>query len=322
MATEKREVTLRARSTNKATAAESIDPSAHLQRRHDPQLLIGNAESFAAGGESSPSPTAPARPRPDRQRRRARAHSCRNQQPHPAVKSRGHTVGQGLPGCWVMPSTAATASGTAAGPVTAASSKNQIPVGKFLAQPPCDFGCQAGLADHAHPGQRDQPMCSQRGLHLGDVGLAPTRTSSASVTAASSRASCAAIKPNWSAAVGPAEHIPTRGYIGVRTKSMNQPPPQQGPWNRSGAASAAGGYTACWAAARVGAPRATTVATARRIASEAVLPELRWGCVESAATVAAGPARVYCLQKMATGSSTSAHTVGLRWRGPDSRLGG
>ena len=34
-----------------------------------------------------------------------------------------------LPGCWVMPSTAATASGTAAGSVTAASSKSQTPSG-------------------------------------------------------------------------------------------------------------------------------------------------------------------------------------------------
>ncbi len=34
-----------------------------------------------------------------------------------------------LPGCWVMPSTAATASGTAAGSVTAANSKNQTPSG-------------------------------------------------------------------------------------------------------------------------------------------------------------------------------------------------
>ena len=34
-----------------------------------------------------------------------------------------------LPGCWVMPNTAATASGTAAGSVTAASSKTQTPSG-------------------------------------------------------------------------------------------------------------------------------------------------------------------------------------------------
>ena len=38
-----------------------------------------------------------------------------------------------LPGCWVMPSTAATASGTAAGSVTAASSKNQTPSGNSSA---------------------------------------------------------------------------------------------------------------------------------------------------------------------------------------------
>ena len=39
-----------------------------------------------------------------------------------------------LPGCWVMPSTAATASGTAAGSATAASSKNQTPSGNSSAR--------------------------------------------------------------------------------------------------------------------------------------------------------------------------------------------
>src|ERR1700682_1218825 len=38
-----------------------------------------------------------------------------------------------LPGCWLMPSTAATASGTAAGSVTAASSKTQTPSGNSSA---------------------------------------------------------------------------------------------------------------------------------------------------------------------------------------------
>jgi len=39
-----------------------------------------------------------------------------------------------LPGCWVMPSTAATASGTAARSVTAASSKTQTPSGNSSAR--------------------------------------------------------------------------------------------------------------------------------------------------------------------------------------------
>ena len=47
------------------------------------------------------------------------------------------------------------------------------PVGKFIGQTRRDFGRQAGLADPAHPGQRHQPMRSQRRLHLGDLGLAP-----------------------------------------------------------------------------------------------------------------------------------------------------
>ena len=63
-----------------------------------------------------------------------------------------------LPGCWVMPSTAATASGTAAGSATAASSKNQTPSGNSSASRAATSSRQAGLADPAHPGQRHQPM--------------------------------------------------------------------------------------------------------------------------------------------------------------------
>ena len=68
-----------------------------------------------------------------------------------------------LPGCWVMPSTAATASGTAAGSATAASSKSQTPSGNSSAQSRRDLERQAGLADPAHPGQRHQPMSAHRG---------------------------------------------------------------------------------------------------------------------------------------------------------------
>ena len=48
VATEKREATLRARSTNRAAAAESM-PAPTLQRGQQPQLLVGDPESFAAG---------------------------------------------------------------------------------------------------------------------------------------------------------------------------------------------------------------------------------------------------------------------------------
>jgi hypothetical protein len=73
----------------------------------------------------------------------------------------------------MMPSTAATASGTAAGSVTAASSKNPNPVGKFIDETRRDLQCQSGLADPTHPGQRHQPMSLHSGLNLGDLGLAP-----------------------------------------------------------------------------------------------------------------------------------------------------
>src|ERR1700736_1613082 len=52
-----------------------------------------------------------------------------HQQPHPALQGDGHAIAHTFPDCWVMPSTAATASGTAAGSVTAANSKNQVPSG-------------------------------------------------------------------------------------------------------------------------------------------------------------------------------------------------
>ena len=50
LAIEKREATLRARSTNRSTAAESI-PAADIQRGHQPQLLVGDPQSFAAGSQ-------------------------------------------------------------------------------------------------------------------------------------------------------------------------------------------------------------------------------------------------------------------------------
>ncbi len=53
----------------------------------------------------------------------------------PALQRGGHaTRPRVLPGCWVMPSTAATASGTAAGSATAANSKTQTPSGNSSAR--------------------------------------------------------------------------------------------------------------------------------------------------------------------------------------------
>jgi hypothetical protein len=73
-----------------------------------------------------------------------------------------------------MPSTAATASGTAAGSATAASSKTDT-IGKFIGQARRDLGGQSGLADPAHTSQRHQPMLMERLYHLGDLGLRPMK---------------------------------------------------------------------------------------------------------------------------------------------------
>jgi hypothetical protein len=50
-----------------------------------------------------------------------------HQQPDPASNAAATDSPTVLPGCWVMPSTDATASGMPAGSATAASSKNQTP---------------------------------------------------------------------------------------------------------------------------------------------------------------------------------------------------
>ena len=105
-----------------------VDSCAHVQRGHQPQLLVGDPQSFAAGGQD-----------PHRRRMReygfvwsaAAASTCSQlsitnsrTRPSNAAATDSLTV---LPGCWMMPRTADTASGTAARSVTAVSSKNQTP---------------------------------------------------------------------------------------------------------------------------------------------------------------------------------------------------
>ena len=47
------------------------------------------------------------------------------------------------------------------------------PVGKLISHPRRDFHRQPGVADPAHPGQRDQPMSLHPGVQLGDLRLTP-----------------------------------------------------------------------------------------------------------------------------------------------------
>ena len=67
-----------------------------------------------------------------------------------------------------MPSTAATASGTAAGSPTGASSITHTPSGKSSAERAADLQRESGLADPADTGQRHQPVRLERRLQLGE----------------------------------------------------------------------------------------------------------------------------------------------------------
>ena len=105
------------------------DGRTDVQRRHPPQLLVADADSLATGGqESSRSPRLRGSPRPGPRRLSTTCSQLSNtksrDRPSRAEATESLTV---LPGCWVIPNTAATASGTAAGSATAANSKTHTP---------------------------------------------------------------------------------------------------------------------------------------------------------------------------------------------------
>ena len=133
VATEKREATLRARSTNRVTAAESMPaPTSSEGTSHNcssatpnPSRLVANTLTVAECARIASTRSAAA------SRTCSQLSNTNNRTlPSSAAATLSLTL---LPGCWVMPSTAATASGTAAGSVTAASSNNQTPSGNSSA---------------------------------------------------------------------------------------------------------------------------------------------------------------------------------------------
>ncbi len=97
----------------------------------------------------------------------------KHQQPHPALQGGGHALGYAPAGLLGD----AQHRGHRVGHRRRIGDRSQFEkpdaVGKFVAEPRRDFGCQTGLADPAHPSQRQQPMSLHRGLQLGDLGLAP-----------------------------------------------------------------------------------------------------------------------------------------------------
>ena len=130
-----RDTTLWARSRKRFTAADSV-PELTSSDGTRPQLFVADPQSFAAGRQN----------RYGRRGGQDRLDQIRDtvnnvlavvehQQPDTCPPTRRrHCRATVLPGCWVMPSTAATASGTAAGSATAASSKNQTPSGNSSAR--------------------------------------------------------------------------------------------------------------------------------------------------------------------------------------------
>ena len=105
-----------------------------VQRRHGPELFIGHPQSFAAGGQDLS--RSPIESRIFSIRSAAASRTC-SQLSNTSSRDRPSNAAATLsarlnPGCWVIPSTAATASGTAAGSPTGANSMTHTPSGKSL----------------------------------------------------------------------------------------------------------------------------------------------------------------------------------------------
>ena len=130
---ENRCATLRARSTNKVTAAESVPaPTSSEGTGHNcssatpsPSRLVARILTVADCARIASTRSAAASSTCSQL-----SNTSNRTLPSSAAATLSATL---LPGCWVMPSTAATASGTAAGSATAASSNNQTPSGNSSA---------------------------------------------------------------------------------------------------------------------------------------------------------------------------------------------
>ncbi len=133
-ASEKSDTTLWARSTKRFTAADSVpELTSSDGTRHNCSSLTPNPSRLVARIVTVAEAARIASTRSATAVDNVLA-VVEHQQPDSALQRGGDTDSATLlPGCWVMPSTAATASGTAAGSATAASSKNQTPSGNSSA---------------------------------------------------------------------------------------------------------------------------------------------------------------------------------------------
>ena len=186
-ATEKCGATLRARSTNRFTAAESMPaPISSEGTGHScssatpsPSRLVARIVTVAEWVEDGLD-----------QISGGVAHVfavVEHQQPHSALQRGGHTVGQALARLLCDAQHGRHRVGHRRRIGDGGQFENPDPVGEFLDQMRRDLQCEAGLAHSAHPGQGHQPMPPHRGLHLGQLGLAPDEAGGLAV--AGSRAS-------------------------------------------------------------------------------------------------------------------------------------
>ena len=153
-----------ARSTNNAAALSRR--RCDVQRRHRPKLFVGQPQALPAGGqESSRSSSGP---RIASIMSAAASRTC-SQLSNTSSRDRPSKAAAMLsamliPGCWVMPSTAATASGTAAGSPTAASSITHTPSGKSLADRAATSSASRVLPTPPTPVSVTSRCCLQRRL--------------------------------------------------------------------------------------------------------------------------------------------------------------
>ena len=137
-----------------------VDSRADIQRGHRPQLLVGDPQPFAAGGQNlHRRRLREDRPRPDPRRRRRTCSQLSNTNSRdPALQRGGHRLAHGLARLLGDAQHRRHRVGHRRRISDRSQFENPDPVGKFIGQPRRDFGRQAGLANPAHPGQRHQPM--------------------------------------------------------------------------------------------------------------------------------------------------------------------
>ena len=149
-----------------------VDSPAEVQRGHRAHLLVGDSKSFAAGGQDSHG-------------RGMREDGLDEvgggvenvlavveyQQPDPALQRSGHRLTHGLARLLSDAQHRRHRVGHRRRIGDRSQCEKPNAVGELIGQLRGDFGCQAGLANPAHTGQRHKPMSVDRRLHLVEFGL-------------------------------------------------------------------------------------------------------------------------------------------------------